>query len=83
MAEPQNLVPNLSQIIEEYTTNEEEVHLEPQTETTPVAEPEVQGEEQNPSQKGKKQKRTEQVGAKQIEGSKDDKAFISDEAYSL
>ena len=80
MVEPQNLVPNLSQIMEEYTTNEEEVHLEPQTETTPVAEPEVQGEEQNPAQKGRKQKRTKQVRAKQTE---DDKAFISDEAYSL
>ena len=60
MAEPQNLVPNLSQIME-YTTNEEEVHLEPQTETTPVAEPKVEGDEQNFAQKGRKQKIIEQV----------------------
>ena len=52
--------------MEEYTTNEEEVHLEPQTEMTPVAKPEVQGEEQNPAQKGRKQKRTEQVKVEQI-----------------
>ena len=83
MAEPQNLVPNLSEIMEEYTTSEEEVHLEPQTETTPVAEPTAQGEEQNPAQKGRKQKRTEQVGAEQTEGSEDDKAFISDKVCSF
>ena len=83
MAEPQNLVPNLSEIMEEYATSEEEVHLEPQTETTPVAEPEAQGDEQNLAQKGRKQKRTEKVRAKQTEGSEDDKAFISDEAYFL
>ena len=28
MAEPQNLVPNLSEIMKEYTTSEKEVHLE-------------------------------------------------------
>ena len=83
MAEPQNLVPNLSHIMEEYIENEEEVHLEPQTETTPVAEPKVQGEEQNPAQKGRKQKRTKQVRAEQTKELEDDKAFISDEAYSL
>ena len=88
MAKPQNLVPNLSQIMEEYTANEEEVHLEPQTEKTPVLEPKVQGEEQNPAQKGRKQKRTEQARteqarAEQTEESEDDKAFILYEAYSL
>ena len=69
--------------MEEYTTNEQEVHLEPQTKTTSVTEPEVQGEEQNPAQKGRKQKITEQVRAEQTEESEDDKAFISDEAYSF
>ena len=47
---------------------------------TSMVELEVQGEEQNPAQKGRKQKRTEQVRAEQTEGSEDDKAFISDEA---
>ena len=78
MAEPQNLVSNLSEIMEEYTKNEEEVHLKPQTETTSVAELAVQGEEKNPAQKGRKQKRTEQVRVEQTEVSEDDKAFISD-----
>ena len=48
-----------------------------------MAEPEVQGEEQNPTQKGRKQKRTEQVRVEKTEESEDDKAFILDEAYSL
>ena len=48
-----------------------------------MVEPEEQGEEQNPDWKKRKQKRTEQVGAEQTEGSEDNKAFISDEAYSL
>ena len=78
MAETQNQVPNLSEMIAEYAAGEVEVHLEPQTETTPVAEPEGHEEEQNLAQKGRKHKRVEQV-----EESKDDKAFISDEAYSF
>ena len=57
MAEPQSLVPNLNELMEEYTAGEEEVHLEPQTETTQVAEPEVQKEAQNPAQKERKKKR--------------------------
>ena len=69
--------------MEEYTTNEDEVHLEPHTETTPVVEPEAQGEEQNLAQKRRKQKRIEQSGAEQTEESEDDKAFILDEAYSF
>ena len=63
MVEPQSLVLNLNELMEEYTTGEEEVHLEPQTETTPVAEPEVQNEAQNPAQKEKRQKRAEKSRA--------------------
>ena len=48
-----------------------------------MAEPEVHGEERNPAQKRRKWKRTEQVRAEQTEESKDDKALISDEAYSF
>ena len=66
MAEPQNLVPNLSEIMAEYATGEAEVHLEPQTETNPVAEPTVQGEEQNQAPKRNKQKRTKQSRVKKI-----------------
>ena len=57
--------------------------MEPQAETTLVAELEGQEEEQNPTQKGKKQKRAEQSIAKQAKASEDNKAFISDEAYSF
>ena len=46
-------------MMEEYTASEEEVHLEPQTETTPVAGLEVQKEAQNPAQKEKKLKKVE------------------------
>ena len=70
-------------MMEEYAAGEEEVHLEPQPETTPVVEPERQGEEQIPAQKGKKQRRTEQRRAEQAEDFEDDKSFISDESYSL
>ena len=48
-----------------------------------MAEPERQEEEQNPAQKGRKKKRAEQSRDEQAEESEDDKAFISDEAYSF
>ena len=67
----------------EYAAGESEVHLEPQIETTPLARPERQEEEQNLAHKGRKQKRAKQSRAEKVEESKDDKAFISDEAYSL
>ena len=46
-------------MMEEYTVGEEEVHLEPQTEITQVAESEVQKEAQKPTQKDRKKKRFE------------------------
>ena len=70
-------------MMKEYATGEAEAHPEPQTETTPVAEPERQEEEQNPAQKGRKHKRAKQSRAEQAEESEDDKTFISDEAYSF
>ena len=48
-----------------------------------MVEPEGQEEEQNPAQKERKQKRAEQSKAKQVEEFEDDKAFISDEAYTF
>ena len=83
MEKSQNLVPNLSEMMAECAVGEAEVHLEPQTKTTLVSKPEVQGEEQNQAPKRNKQKRTEQSRAKQNKESEDDKAFISDEAYSF
>ena len=43
----------------------------------------MQGEEQNQASKRNKQKRIEQSRAEQNKESEDDKAFISDEAYSF
>ena len=83
MAEPQSLVPNLNEIMEEYTAGEEEVHLEPQTETTPVAESKVQKKAQNSAQKEKNQKRAENSRTEQAKEVEDNEAFISDEAYSF
>ena len=48
-----------------------------------MAKPERQEEEQNPAQKGRKQKRVEQSRVEQAQESEDDRAFISDEAYSF
>ena len=83
MAEPQSLVPNLNEMMEEYTTTEEEVHLEPQAKTTPVAKSEVQKRHKTLLIKKKKQKRDEKSRAKQAKKAEDNEAFISDEAYSF
>ena len=83
MEEPQSLVPNLNEMMEEYTAGEEEVHLEPQTKTTQVAELEVQKEAQNLAQKERKKKIVEKSIAEQVKEAEDNEGFISDEAYSL
>ena len=70
-------------MMEEYTACEEEGHLEPQTETTQVAEPEVWKEAQNPAQKERKKKRAEKSRAEQAKEAEDNEAFISNEAYSF
>ena len=70
-------------MMEEYTAGEEEVHLQPQTEITQVAEPEVQEEAQNPVQKDRNKKRAETSRTEQAKETEDNEAFISDEAYSF
>ena len=70
-------------MMEEYTASEEEVHPEPQTETTLVAEPKLHKEGHNLAQKGKKQKRAEKSRAEQAKEAEDNEAFILDEAYSF
>ena len=70
-------------MMEEYTTSEEEVHLEPHTEITQVAKPEVQKEAQNPAHKERKKKRAEKSRVEQAKEAKDNESFISDEAYSF
>ena len=48
-------------MIQEYTTGEEEVHLEPKTETTPVAEPEVQKRHKTLLRKKERRKKLKKV----------------------
>ena len=57
MAENQNLVPNLSEMMNEYAHGEEEVHLEPQPGTVIPEEPEAQPEVGEPAKEGRKAKR--------------------------
>ena len=57
MAENQNLVPNLSEIMNEYAHGEEKVHLEPQPETVITEEREAQPEAEQPTKEGRKEKR--------------------------
>ena len=70
MAEPQKLVSNLSENMQEYIANEDEVHLEPQTETTPVAKLEARGEEQNLAQKRRKHKELSKVELSKLKNQK-------------
>ena len=60
MAENQNLVPNLSEMMNEYDHGEEEVHLEPQPRTVITEEPEAQPEAGNQLRKEGKKKDREQ-----------------------
>ena len=72
MAEPTTLIPNLSEIMEENTQPEGEVHLEPAKENRPSGQPEVQPVTKQQRKKGKE---------KQQEGEEDE--FVSEEAYSI
>ena len=70
-------------MMEEYIVGEEEVHLEPQAETTQVAEPEEQKEAQNPAQKERKKKSVEKSRTEQGKEAEENNDFISNEAYSF
>ena len=83
MAENQNLVPNLSEMMNEYAHGEEEVHLEPQPGTVIIEEPEAQPEAGETTEEGRKAKRMRSVRQNEEAESKGDKDFISAEAYAL
>ena len=72
MAEPSTLIPNLGEIMEEYTHSEGEVHLEPARESRPSEQPEVQPVTKQQRKKGKEKKQ---------EGEEDE--FVSEEAFSI
>ena len=72
MAEPETLIPNLSEMMEEYAPPEGEVHLEPTGEDRPTEQPEVQPVARQQKRKGKERQQEEE---------EDD--FVSEEAYSI
>ena len=71
MAEPETLIPNLSEMMEEFSPPEGEVHLEPTGEGRPTEQPEVQLVARQQRRKGNERRQ---------EDEEDD--FISEEAYS-
>ena len=83
MAENQNLVPNLSEMMNEYAHGEEEVHLEPQPGTVITEEPEAQPEAGETVEQGRKAKRQRLVRQNEEVEPEGDKAFISVEAHAL
>ena len=80
MAENQNLVTNLTELINEYAHGEEEVHLEPQPGTVITEEPEGQPEVGEPTEEERKAKRQRLVRHNEEAESEGDKGFVSSEA---
>ena len=83
MAENQNLVPDLSEMMNEYAPGEEEVHLEPQPETVITKEPEAQPEAEQLTEEGRKTKRQRSVRHNEEPKSEDEKTFVSAKAHAL
>ena len=73
MAEPKTLIPNLSEIMEEYAPPEGEVHLELERENRSTEQPEVQPVTRQQRKKGKEKQQEEEEEADE---------FVLDEAYS-
>ena len=72
MAEPSTLIPNLSEIMEEYTQPEGEVHLEPLRENRPLEQPEVQQVSKQQRKRGKEKQKE-----------KEEDEFVLEEAFSI
>ena len=83
MIEDQNLVPNLSEMMNEYAHGEEEVYLEPQPKTVITEEPEAQPKEEQPTEEGRKAKRQRSVRHNEEVESEDEKTFVSAKAHAL
>ena len=87
MAENQNPIPNLNEIINEimneYAHEEEKVHLEPQPETVANAEPEAQPEVEEPVEEERAPKRQRTVRHIEENETECEKDFISAEAQAL
>ena len=83
MEENQNLIPNLSEMMNEYAHGEEEVHLEPQPRTVITEKPEAQPEVGKLVKEGRKAKRQRSVRHNKEAKSKGDKDYVSAEAHAL
>ena len=87
MAENQNHVPNLNEMINEimneYAHEEEEVHLEPQPETVANEEPEAQPEVEESTEEKRAAKRQRTVRHTEENETEGEKDFISAEAQAL
>ena len=83
MVENHNLVPNLSEMMNEYAYGEEEVHLEPQPGTVITEEPEAHPEAGEPANEGRKAKRQRSVRHNEEAESEGDKDFVSTKAHAL
>ena len=83
MAGNQNLVPNLSEMMNKYTQGEEEVHQEPQTKTIPTEEPKSQLEMEQPAEERRRPKRPRSVSHNEDTNSEEERAFFSAKARSV
>ena len=83
MAENQNLVPNLSEMMNGYVHGEDEAYLEPQLETVITEEPEAQPEAEQPTEEGRKAKRQRSMRHNEEAESEDEKTFVSAKAHAL
>ena len=87
MADNQNLVPELNEIINElmneYCHGVEEVHLEPQFETVTNAEPETQLAVEEPAEEERAAKRQKTVRRTEEEETESEKDFVSAKAKDL
>ena len=82
MVENQNLVPNLSEMMNEYAHGEEEVHPEPQPRTVITKEPEAQPEAGEPAEEGRKAKRQRSVRHNEEAELEGEKNFFFTEAHA-
>ena len=87
MAENQNDLPDLNgminEIMNEYASQEEEVHLEPQPKEVTTAEPRNQLGMEEPVEEERATKEQKTVRRTEEEETEDNEAFISDEAHAI
>ena len=83
MVENYNLVPSLSEMMNEYTQEKEEVHQEPQIKSILTEEPEAQPETEQPVEEGRRPKRLISVCHNEDAESEEERAFFSAKVRSV